>query len=265
MSDFIVSVDTDKCIGCGLCCEDCPSKILKLLSDKANVTSQQCIKCGHCVAICPVNAFRISGYDSSEVKELGETNITLNTDELSNHLMFRRSTRKYKCKEIEKEKVERIIEAGRYTPTGSNSQNVRYIVVKKEISWLEEETLKGYKRKIKLATLLKHFKALPYDIDKYKPEPGFLFHGAPLLILFVSENNVNAALAAMSAELMAESLGLGTLYVGLFTRPANRNKKIRSFLGLTKKENIVAALAMGYPGIQYKRTAPRKKAEIKWL
>lgn len=65
-------------------------------------------------------------------------------------------------------------------------------------------------------------------------------------------------------ELMAEAMGLGTLYARLFTTVANKNKKIRKVLELGKKENIVTCLAIGYPDVHYMRTVPRKKANIEW-
>ena len=68
----------------------------------------------------------------------------------------------------------------------------------------------------------------------------------------------------MSMELIAEAMGLGTLYVRLFTNVANKNRKIRKALRLSKKENIVTCLAVGYPDVQYIRTVPRKKADIEW-
>ena len=47
-------------------------------------------------------------------------------------ILTRRSIRKFLDKEIEKEKIEKIIEAGRWTPTGKNAQDVSYIVIDKK-------------------------------------------------------------------------------------------------------------------------------------
>ena len=80
----------------------------------------------------------------------------------------------------------------------------------------------------------------------------------------MSENSVNACLAAMSMDLMAEALGLGTLYIGLFTRPANQNEAVRRAFGLTEDENFVICLGVGYPAVTYLRSAPKKPADIVW-
>ena len=41
----------------------------------------------------------------------------------------RRSTRKFTDKEIEAEKLNQILEAGRYAPSGGNSQSTHFLVI----------------------------------------------------------------------------------------------------------------------------------------
>jgi len=262
-STIKVLINGDKCIGCGQCVADCPSHILEIKNRKANLSSNQCLKCGHCFAICPANAVNLDGVED-DILEKNEMTKMLDEDNLKAHLKLRRSIRQYKQTSVEREKLEKIIEAGRLTPSGSNSQNVRYIVVQKDVEDLEDNVLTQYKKLRKWAILFGRFLKIP-DISKYKFERGFLFKKAPALILVISESNVNASLAAMSMELMAESLGLGSLYVGLFTRPANRNKSLRKSLGIAKKEKIVICLAVGYPTVTYRRSAPKKSANTIWL
>lgn len=260
----VVAIDKEKCTGCGLCCKECPSHVLTLQNRKAAVMSDQCLKCGHCIAICPKDAFTISGYDMKEVKPYDEKNFGIDENILLNAIQFRRSIRQYKNKQVEKDIIEKIIEAGRFTPTGINKQNVRYIIVEKNIPLFESEALKSFRKLKWLAGILSKFVNLPHDLSNYKLEQGFFSHGAPALIFTISEDDINASLASMSMELMAEAMGLGTVYVRLFTRAANRNKKIRKILGLGKKENIVTCLAIGYPDVHFMRTVPRKKANIEW-
>jgi len=70
----VVTIDKEKCTGCGLCCKNCPVHVLTLQNGKATVESDQCLKCGHCIAICPKDAFVISGYDMKEVQPYDEKN-----------------------------------------------------------------------------------------------------------------------------------------------------------------------------------------------
>ena len=83
--------------------------------------------CGHCVAICPKEAITMTGFDELPI-ELTNKPI-LDPDELLMAIRSRRSIRKFKDKEVSSEIVKQIIEAGRYTPSAKNSQDISYIVL----------------------------------------------------------------------------------------------------------------------------------------
>ena len=259
-----VKINIEKCIGCGLCCKDCPHHVLVLQNGKVTMMADKCLECGHCVAICPKDAFTMSGYDMNEVKTYDKSIFGIDDDILLNTIQFRRSVRHYQDRQIEKEVIKKIIEAGRFTPTGSNKQRIRYIVAQKNIPVFENEALKIFRKLKRLLKIVSKFVKLPYDVSGYKLEPGFFFHGAPTVLFIISDDDVDASLASMSIELMAEAMGLGTLYVGFFAVAAKLSRRIRKELGLAKKEKVVTCLAMGYPDVKYMRTVPRKKAEIEW-
>jgi nitroreductase/NAD-dependent dihydropyrimidine dehydrogenase PreA subunit len=264
-NNYHVIIDKEKCIGCGLCCKDCPHHVLELRDGKAALLSDTCLYCGHCIAVCPQFAVTISGYDMNEVKAHNKTDFGINSDVLLNAIQFGRTVRHYRDKPVERAVIEKIIEAGRFTPTGVNKQKVRYIVADKSIPSLEAEGLKTFRKLKRLAAVVSKFVKLPFDLSRHNLEPGFFFQGATAVIFVVSKDVVDASLAAMSMKLMAEALGLGTLYTGLFTNAAKMNRKIRNELGITKKESVVTGLAIGYPAVKYLRTVPRKKADIRWL
>jgi nitroreductase/NAD-dependent dihydropyrimidine dehydrogenase PreA subunit len=260
MNDEIqILIDNEKCDGCGRCLADCQRQVLEMENGKAVVLKPDCLKCGHCLAVCPKNAIKFPALND-EILELPGKPIFLDEKALLKHLKFRRSIRHYKNIPIEKEKLDKIIEAGRLTPTASNSQNVRYIIIQNEIAAIEDAVLNQYRESgsDQSVNLLNN-----YDPDRLKR--GFLFFNAPAVILVISPREINACLAAMSMELMAEALDLGVVYVGLFTRPANLNKKLRKTLGIKDEEIIAACLALGYPDVQYLRSVPRKSAEVKWM
>lgn len=52
-------------------------------------------------------------------------------------ILTRRSTRKYKDDIPDRKLIEKVIEAGRYAPSGSNSQNTHFIVLYQLKAWLQ--------------------------------------------------------------------------------------------------------------------------------
>jgi len=258
-----VLIDSEKCNGCAACVADCQRRVLEINNGKAVVINDQCLKCGHCFAVCPAKAVKLAGYDDEIIDAPGGS-VFLNDKALMTHLKFRRSIRQFKDIPVEKEKLEKIIEAGRISPTASNAQNVRYIVLQNGIEALEDEALTLYKTQSELSEILSGMMNFPVNIIHERLKRGFLFFRAPALILVVSQREINACLAAMNMELMAEAQGLGAVYVGLFTRVANPSKKIRASLGIAEDENISACLALGYPKVRYLRSVPRKQANVIW-
>ena len=138
----MVSIDREKCIGCGACVKDCFPENIFFENGKAEAKGR-CMQCGHCIAVCPVNAVSITNYPQEGIEEYNKENFDISPERLLNFIKFRRSIRHYKNKPVEKEKLERIVEAGRYTPTGSNMQDVSYIVVQENLEKLKSELLKG--------------------------------------------------------------------------------------------------------------------------
>ena len=48
-----VTVDEEKCTGCGTCEEVCPVEAIKVPDNKAKIDAEACIECGACVDECP--------------------------------------------------------------------------------------------------------------------------------------------------------------------------------------------------------------------
>lgn len=269
------NVDNHKCIGCGLCIEDCFVKDISIIDNKAFIKNKDCIKCGHCIAICPTNAISTDDYNMNEVINYNEDTFNINSENLLNFIKFRRTIRKFKDKEVEPEKLLKIIEAGRYTPTASNLQNVSYIVVREKINELRElvlESLNNLGEEIiktsKNELEIKYAKSwkLMYKIFKRNPQKqDNLFFFSKNIIIITSPNDLNAGLASTNLELMCNALGLGALYSGFFILASHNSHKIKEFLNLKADEKIINCIVIGYPDVKYLRTVPRKEPSIKWL
>ena len=50
-------INTDECIGCGICVDACPQEVLEVTSGVAEAVNEDaCIGCGECVEECPMGA-----------------------------------------------------------------------------------------------------------------------------------------------------------------------------------------------------------------
>lgn len=271
----MMKVNIEKCIGCGLCVKDCFPKDIEIIDGKAKINNETCIKCGHCIAVCPKDAVSTDEYNMEEVKNYNKEEFSVEADNLLNFIKFRRTIRQFKDKKVEDEKLAKIIEAGRFTQTGSNMQDVSYVVVREgmeELKALTFESLKGLGEYM-LANLtpetmrFKRYAEMWVNMgEEYKknPESDRLFFNAPAVIVVTADSEVNGALASSNMELMTDALGLGTFFSGFFVRAAQDNKKIMEFLGVKEGKKIVTCMVIGYPDVKYSRTVPRKEAEVSW-
>jgi NAD-dependent dihydropyrimidine dehydrogenase PreA subunit len=56
-----LSLEKDKCIGCGLCAVVCPHRVFEVSGKKAEIKDlNACIECGACVINCPVQAVKVN-------------------------------------------------------------------------------------------------------------------------------------------------------------------------------------------------------------
>jgi nitroreductase/NAD-dependent dihydropyrimidine dehydrogenase PreA subunit len=276
----MMNVNTEKCIGCGLCVKDCFPRDIEIVDGKAKINNITCIKCGHCIAVCPKDAVSTDEYNMEDVKNYNKNEFLVDADNLLNFIKFRRTIRQFTDKEVEEQKISKIIEAGRFTQTGSNMQDVSFTVVREGMQELRDLALESLKEKgeVMLANLTpqtmrfkryaemwismyEEFKANP---DEKYNESDRLFFNAPAVIVVTANSDVNGALASSNMELMTNALDLGTFFSGFFVLAAQDNKKIMDFLEVKEGKKVVTCMVLGYPDVKYFRTAPRKEADIIW-
>lgn len=257
MGKHTVQINEDLCIGCGLCTKTCVACNLEIQNEKAKKKIEECLLCGQCVAICPKEAIAISGYKQTLVKNNKE--IHLNPEEVLDTIRFRRSIRNFKNKEVPKEIIDQILEAGRLSHTAKNMQDVSFIVLDKEKDILEKMAVNVFKKIKPLANLFSKM------TRQNKINDTFFFFKAPLVIVILAKDKTNGILAAQNMEFVAEANGLGTLYSGFFTMAANYSFKIKRKLAIPKKKKVAMTLVLGYPSIKYIRSAPRKNLDVKYM
>ena len=274
MANVIINKET--CVACGLCVKDCSRKAIELVNSKAEVNLALCNECGHCLAICPENSFSMPQYDKTEIVEVDEDRLNLDPDDFLYFQKCRRSMRQFKKQDIERDKLNRIIEAGRYAPTASNRQLNRFIVIKDKINEVRELAIK---------TLYDAANDPNFDAkggpdyrnswiqmyNNYKEKNiDSLFFNAPEIIVIVSEDKagfaeVNGGIAASRMELQANSLGLGVCYIGFLGRAVQFNSKIKELLGMKHDEEFILSFVLGYPKVKYKRSVNRATSDVRFI
>ncbi len=65
-------VDAEKCTGCRICVEKCPTEAILMEGEKAKINMEECIHCGICHSACPQEAVR---HDSEKIPDDIKANV----------------------------------------------------------------------------------------------------------------------------------------------------------------------------------------------
>lgn len=164
----------------------------------------------------------------------------------------RRSNRKLKPDMVPDNLLEQVIEAGRYAPSGGNSQTTHFIVIqnKEILTHLAELVEQEF---AKMDVCENTYKSLANAIRASK-KGGYVFHyHCPVLIVTANKkeygNNIaDCACALENMMLMANALDLGSVWINQL-RWLNENPAILEAMkdiGMADDERVYGALALGY-------------------
>lgn len=183
-------------------------------------------------------------------------------------ILTRRSTRRFLNKPIEKQIIDKIVEAGRYAPSGGNNQTNHFFVItdQKVLEKLADIAQNAFSQ---METYEGMYRSLMTSITLSK-QGNYLFHyGAPCLIVVANKkdygnNMADTACALENMMVMANACDLGSCYINQL-KWLNEDEQIlklfRSF-GLKEDERIYGAVSLGYPDSE-DGLPNRKQAEIK--
>jgi nitroreductase/NAD-dependent dihydropyrimidine dehydrogenase PreA subunit len=284
----LIEFDLEKCNGCGICVKVC----LDVLEHQGKgkpplvVYPADCMDCGHCIMVCQFDAITHSRMDMANFPRIDE-GIRVEPEKLVGLMRKRRSTRVYRKRPIRKSIIVDLIEAARYAPTGANAQSMKYVVLqdRNTLDELTRLTIETYRIGLGMvepdANILDDdpliYEGMRADASYYQPildnydqgeDP--LFYRAPVLIVIHAHRDTpcpveDSTLAAYNMMLSAESMGLGTCFIGLFYPRATRSKAIRTILEIPQKHEIYMAFTLGYPAVQYHRVSDRKVPRVRWI
>ncbi|RGF45808.1 nitroreductase [Coprobacillus sp. AF37-2] len=191
------------------------------------------------------------------------------------NIITRRSTRKYLDKEVSQELLEKIIETGRYAPSGGNSQSNHFLVIQNK--QIIDHLVKMVERAFSQMEITENmYRSLQNSINLSK-KGGYVFcYNAPVLIIVANKkdygnNQADCALALENMMLEANELDLGSCYINQL-KWLNEDQKILSYLqslGMNEDERVYGSLIVGYPdtndGKPLRKVLPRKGNEVTWF
>jgi nitroreductase len=247
--------------------------------------------CGQCEAVCPDQAIHVDKLAGEIFKPVPK--LDLREHQLLDLLEHRRSVRRYKDKPVPRDILDRIIEAVHLAPTGTGSRSTGVIVIDNPemLKSLSERFFSLYGKLEKALSnpiarfiIRKRKGKKTLNILQSFVMPGMHWYGkwynegrsneilrdCPVLVLFYSSNSEpmgedNCTIAAYHAILMAELLGIGTCFNHLIPPACNEDPEVKKMLNLPDNFDVYASLTAGYPKYSFKRTIPRRLAEIRYI
>ena len=293
-----VHIDQDQCNNCGICGHVCPRHIPETTDrndNKTTVISPEriglCMACGHCAAVCPKHAINVAGMEQKDFGRIQELDI--DGDQFLSLMKQRRSVRRYKEKQIPREMIDRIIDAVHSAPTGTGKGTTGIIVIdnSKTLAALSElfyDMYEGLEKNLNnpIARFIikqrQGIKTLKTLVDFVMPgmhwyirwfregRSNEILRDCPALMLFHSPvyepvGKENCVIAAFHAIMMAQIMKIGTCFNDLIPPACNRVPEIRKLIGLSSDREVYASITMGFSKYQFKRTVPRKLAEVRYL
>ena len=289
-----IFIDTDKCTGCGLCVDVCKDFGLEIINHKVEKSDKAvfgCIACGHCMMVCPTGVIAIEGRTLSPIQlfDLPDKENVPNYESLLAMLQRRRSIREFKDVPVEKEKIDKILDAAQTAPMGLPPSDVHVLVLEnkkqvrsfaedfseylKGIRWLSSNWFLALMRPFMGKAnyeMMHNFVKPVFDIyvDDMDKGNNWINYDAPVAMYFYGSPYSDPAdpiIAATYAMLAGEALGLGTCMLGAMHPFIQQGKKARLFrerwgIKYASREGLV--VIFGYSKVHYRQGVKRTFADI---
>ena len=166
----------------------------------------------------------------------------------------RRSTRKFLATTVEREKLQRILDAALVAPTSRNTRSTRFFVVQDKATLERMSQMRDY-------------------------GSAFMKDAAAAIVVAGDRQTTdlwidNCAIAATTIQLAVVDEGLASCWVHVNDRPclkdepegAKADDYLRSPLGIPAHYGILCAVALGYSDYEPKPLPPYEGEErVKWL
>lgn len=270
-------VNEERCIQCGKCVGDCLAQCMTIeKGDFPKILDEDmCLRCQHCLAICPTGAVSIMGVDPDKSLDVKYELPTAHSMETL--IKGRRSTRKYKKKALETETIHKLLETAWHAPTGGNTQGVLFtttmnekvtLAFRNELNTRVENMLNESNPETENPRIA--YARQAFEI-RSKKDPDFILRGAPHILIASTPKESPAGkddsiIALTNFELLAQSMGVGTLWNGFVTWAlTDFFPDLALKLGMPEDHVIGYGMCFGRPAIEYHRTVQRTPPEMNLL
>lgn len=265
------NVDTEKCTQCSLCITDCPASIIRFDNETPSIElsrEDRCLRCMHCLAICPTGAISILDVQPENCTPI-KGNLP-SDDQLEVLMRGRRSVRRFKQKNVDKELIDRLLALSANAPTAKNAMQLQFSVVDdmdvmRKISEHTYKHIAAAANEHRIPKDMAHFRAIN---KAHKEGVDIIFRNAPHMLVVSSPITGSSpmfdiAIALTHFDLAATNAGLGSLWCGFAVQALSRFvPDFKEILGSPEDHKTAYALMFGYPAVKYQRTVDRKFQRI---
>jgi ferredoxin len=278
-----LDIDNSKCIKCGKCVAECPSKVLNITDRLDIVYPELCVSCGHCAAICDEHVIVSHPQNKKHPFVISEFPKGLRPEQLLFHK--KRSVRAFRETPITKPQIEKLIEYAEKAPSSHNWRQREYLVItnKSDIEEIARGIIGVYSKLVRLLNpltmlLLKLFNKEKYIelselrlgfiklIREFKNGRDPIFRDSNCIICICSSMHTaqikEDCLAAQQYMLLyAKTLDIDSFIVGY---AQHAHKVIERYCGLDKKNTVYAVSVFGIGKYAYQKEIIYQSPPINW-
>ena len=269
--DLQFTVDHTLCIQCEACVDDCPFHIIELAPDYPALNPKRihhCIQCQHCLAVCPTGALSILGRNPQNSLPLPES--LPSGQQMTALIRGRRSIRHFQPEPLDTDVIESMLRTVANAPTGKNNRQCLFTVIEDQatMALFRQETIEGLRTAVIEKRLSEAQGYFRHVVSAWDQGRDIIFRNAPHLFMVsvpktVSTPDADILIAMSYFELMAASMGIGTLWNAMlrwaFSEIAS---DMYQRLGIPEDHVKGYVLLFGKPAVTYHRTVQRDEVQI---
>ncbi|MHA1885686.1 MAG: nitroreductase family protein [Promethearchaeota archaeon] len=262
----VIGIDYEKCNDCQICQNACwryfrrDPELKRMVFDDPN---HYCDSCGRCIARCKSDAILYENLgEFLTYEEVQDPSKLISYETLHKFMSAKRSIRGYKKKKVPREILQKVLDSMKYAPTGGNIRTLRCKIISDEE---KIKTLSGLIMDGIIATNNLTYKER--FIEAKKSGVDTIFFDAPHVFIIYSNNlgdSTNSTIAITYGMFSAQSLGLGSCWIGLAHGVLSASKEIREKVAGIRG-HIWGVFILGYPTQTYFRVPPRPDIKTKGL